>query len=74
LSTALRRPVTSSIDSSEKSSNISIAMAICESFLGMTRRNFSTTLSSSMLLPPYHANYCIRVLRQRAKSLTSSPA
>jgi hypothetical protein len=72
LSMALRRPITSSIDSSEKSSNISIAMATYEYFLGMTRRNFSVALSSSMSLLSYRA-CCISVLRRRAKSSTSSP-
>jgi hypothetical protein len=40
LSTALRGPVTSLINNSEKSSNISIAMATYEYFLGTTRRSF----------------------------------
>jgi hypothetical protein len=73
LSMALRQPVASSIDSSEKSSNISIAKVTYEYFLGMTQRNFSIALSSSMSLSPYRANYCIRVLRRRVKSSTSSP-
>jgi hypothetical protein len=49
-------------------------MATCEYFLGTTRRNLSTALSSSMSLSPYRTNYCIRVLRRRTKSSTSSPA
>jgi hypothetical protein len=35
-------------------------------FLGTTRRNFSTALSSSMLSLPYCANCCVRVERRRA--------
>jgi hypothetical protein len=48
-------------------------MATCE-YLGTTRRNFSTALSSSMSLSLYRANYCIKVLRRRTKSSTSSLA
>jgi hypothetical protein len=66
--TALRRLITSSIDSSKKSSNVSIAMATYEYLLGMMRRNFSIVLSWSMSLSLYRANCCIRVLRRRAKS------
>jgi len=73
LSTALRRPITSSIDSSEKSSDILIAMATYEYFLGTMRRNFSIALSLLMSLSPYHANCYIRVLRRRVKSSMSSP-
>ncbi|XP_066340410.1 uncharacterized protein [Miscanthus floridulus] len=45
----LRQPVPSSIDSLEKSSNISIAIATYEYFLGTTRRNFSMALLVDLL-------------------------
>ena len=47
LSMALRRPITSSIDSSKKSSNISIMMATCEYFFGDDVEKF---LDGSLLI------------------------
>lgn len=54
-----------------ESNIVSIAKATCIYFFG-TRTNFSMDSFSSMLSLPYHVIWCIRLERQRTKSLTSS--